>query len=81
MLCVKNRLTAETSPEELAELMVGRKVLLRVDRGTSAPGDVKLSGVTTAQSDLRSAIEEIRKIEGVESVTSDTIVIPASVGP
>lgn len=35
--------TAETSQEELAELMVGRKVLLRVDKGSSAPGDVKLS--------------------------------------
>lgn len=35
--------TAETNQEELAELMVGRKVLLRVDKGDSAPGDVKLS--------------------------------------
>lgn len=35
--------TSETSQEELAELMVGRKVLLRVDKGSSAPGDVKLS--------------------------------------
>ncbi len=32
--------TAETSPEELAELMVGRKVLLQVDRGSAAPGEV-----------------------------------------
>lgn len=30
--------TAETSPEELAELMVGRKVLLRVDKKPAAPG-------------------------------------------
>ncbi|MWD26759.1 ATP-binding cassette domain-containing protein [Aquicoccus sp. SCR17] len=29
--------TAETSPEELAELMVGRKVLLRVDKEKAAP--------------------------------------------
>ncbi len=35
--------TAETTQEDLAELMVGRKVLLRVDKGDSAPGDVKLS--------------------------------------
>ncbi|WP_137699701.1 ABC transporter ATP-binding protein [Marimonas lutisalis] len=31
--------TAETSPEELAELMVGRKVLLRVDKAPAKPGD------------------------------------------
>lgn len=30
--------TAETSPEQLAELMVGRKVLLRVDKTVSRPG-------------------------------------------
>lgn len=30
--------TAETSPEELAELMVGRKVLLRVDKVPATPG-------------------------------------------
>ncbi|SMX31200.1 ABC transporter ATP-binding protein [Actibacterium lipolyticum] len=30
--------TAETSPEKLAELMVGRKVLLRVDKKPAAPG-------------------------------------------
>ncbi|MBR9763101.1 MAG: ABC transporter ATP-binding protein [Rhodobacteraceae bacterium] len=35
--------TAETSPEELAELMVGRKVLLRVDKEPARPGDVVLS--------------------------------------
>ncbi|MGR3372435.1 ABC transporter ATP-binding protein [Pseudooceanicola sp.] len=35
--------TAETSPEELAELMVGRKVLLRVDKKPATPGDVVLS--------------------------------------
>jgi simple sugar transport system ATP-binding protein len=31
--------TAETSPEELAELMVGRKVLLRVDKRPARPAD------------------------------------------
>ncbi|MEX1214081.1 ABC transporter ATP-binding protein [Saccharospirillum sp.] len=35
--------TAETNQEELAELMVGRKVLLQVDKGDSTPGDFKLS--------------------------------------
>ncbi len=34
--------TAETSPPELAELMVGRKVLLRVDKKPIEPGDVVL---------------------------------------
>jgi len=34
--------TAETSPAELAELMVGRKVLLRVDKAAATPGDVIL---------------------------------------
>ena len=34
--------TAETSPEQLAELMVGRKVLLRVDKVPATPGDVVL---------------------------------------
>ena len=31
--------TSETSPEHLAELMVGRKVLLRVDKTPAKPGD------------------------------------------
>jgi general nucleoside transport system ATP-binding protein len=34
---VAHRRTAETSREELAELMVGRKVLLRVDKGPARP--------------------------------------------
>ncbi|MEZ5887644.1 MAG: ABC transporter ATP-binding protein [Paracoccaceae bacterium] len=34
--------TAETSPEELAELMVGRKVLLEVEKGPATPGEVVL---------------------------------------
>ncbi|SFJ38298.1 ABC transporter ATP-binding protein [Jannaschia pohangensis] len=34
--------TAETSPEQLAELMVGRKVLLRVDKTPAKPGAVVL---------------------------------------
>ena len=39
---VATRTTSETSPEELAELMVGRRVLLQVDKGEAHPGDVKL---------------------------------------
>ena len=34
--------TADTSREHLAELMVGRKVLLRVDKGAAQPGEVLL---------------------------------------
>jgi simple sugar transport system ATP-binding protein len=34
--------TAETSPEALAELMVGRKVLLEVEKGPARPGDTVL---------------------------------------
>lgn len=34
--------TSETSPEQLAELMVGRKVLLRVDKKPAAPKDTVL---------------------------------------
>lgn len=34
--------TAQTSPAELAELMVGRKVLLRVDKTPASPGEVVL---------------------------------------
>lgn len=34
--------TADTSPAELAELMVGRKVLLRVDKKPASPGNIVL---------------------------------------
>ncbi|MEM9205163.1 MAG: ABC transporter ATP-binding protein [Pseudomonadota bacterium] len=39
---VASRKTAETSMEELAELMVGRKVLLRVEKEASNPGAAAL---------------------------------------
>jgi simple sugar transport system ATP-binding protein len=35
---VATRQTAKTSPQELAELMVGRRVLLEVDKGPAKPG-------------------------------------------
>lgn len=49
---VATRTTRETSVEELAELMVGRRVLLRVEKGESNPGDVKLAvqGLTVKDS-------------------------------
>lgn len=40
---VATRKTADTTVEELAELMVGRRVLLRVEKGPSNPDDVALS--------------------------------------
>lgn len=40
---VATRRTAETTVEELAELMVGRRVLLRVQKGEARPGKVLLS--------------------------------------
>jgi len=40
---VATRKTSETTVEELAELMVGRRVLLRVEKGEARPGEVKLS--------------------------------------
>ncbi|MDJ0957636.1 MAG: ABC transporter ATP-binding protein [Arenicellales bacterium] len=39
---VAHRTTSQTSEPELAELMVGRKVLLRVEKGISQPGSVVL---------------------------------------
>ncbi|MEM8631273.1 MAG: ABC transporter ATP-binding protein [Pseudomonadota bacterium] len=44
--------TAETSPEELAELMVGRKVLPRVEKSPATPGDVIM------------ACEQLRVVDG-----------------
>ena len=39
---VKTLVTADTSPAELAELMVGRRVLLRVEKGPPNPGAMVL---------------------------------------
>lgn len=50
---VGHRKTADTTPSELAELMVGRKVLLEVERKEVSPGPVQLSardlGYTNSQ--------------------------------
>ncbi len=40
---VRTLATAETSPAEIAELMVGRRVLLRVEKAPATPGPVVLS--------------------------------------
>ncbi len=53
--------TAETSPEELAELMVGRKVLLEVEKTPAQPGPVVLS-----VQDLRVRDEDgVERLKGV----------------
>ena len=41
---VATRETAKTTVEQLAELMVGRRVLLRVEKGAAKPGAVNLVG-------------------------------------
>ncbi|WP_187969174.1 ABC transporter ATP-binding protein [Aquibium microcysteis] len=61
---VATRRTAETTVEELAELMVGRRVLLRVDKGEPKPAAVKLSvqGLT---------VRDSRGVTMVENVSFD----------
>ena len=54
--------TAETSPEALAELMVGRKVLLEVEKGPAKPGDVVLK-----VEDLR--VRDEHKVERLKGVS------------
>ena len=44
-MIVGHRNTADTTPGELAELMVGREVLLRVERGNANPGEVCLAAL------------------------------------
>ena len=74
---VGTRKPAETNENELAELMVGRAVSLRVDRGQSHPGDVALE-VTglRAQDDRRHEV-----CQGVDlTVRAGEIVGIAGVG-
>jgi general nucleoside transport system ATP-binding protein len=54
--------TAETSPEQLAELMVGRKVLLEVEKKPATPGDVVLK-----VEDLR--VRDEHKVERLKGVS------------
>ncbi|GFE63302.1 ABC transporter ATP-binding protein [Litoreibacter roseus] len=59
--------TSETSPAELAELMVGRKVLLRVDKKPATPGANVLE------------VEDLRVVDdkGVERVKGVSLVVKA----
>jgi ABC-type uncharacterized transport system ATPase subunit len=50
---VATRKTADTTVEELAELMVGRRVLLRVKKEAARPADVKLSVANLTVKDSR----------------------------
>ncbi|WP_439139591.1 ATP-binding cassette domain-containing protein, partial [Roseicyclus sp.] len=52
--------TAETSPAELAEMMVGRKVLLQVDKTPAQPGEVVLK-----VEDLRVRRGGVERLKGV----------------
>jgi len=54
--------TADTSPEQLAELMVGRKVLLRVDKAPANPGEVVLD-VTDLQ------VRDDQKVERLKGIS------------
>ncbi|WP_425467013.1 ABC transporter ATP-binding protein [Paracoccus luteus] len=59
---VATRPTAATTPESLAELMVGRKVLLRVDKAPARPGPpvLELSGLRMVDAD---GVERLRGID------------------
>ncbi|AVO38318.1 ABC transporter ATP-binding protein [Pukyongiella litopenaei] len=54
--------TAETSPEQLAELMVGRKVLLRVDKAPASPGApiLEIEGLRVVDED---GVERVKGID------------------
>ncbi|MEM9812405.1 MAG: ABC transporter ATP-binding protein [Pseudomonadota bacterium] len=59
---VATRETAETSPAEIAELMVGRRVLLRVDKTPAAPGKrvLALEGLRVRDAD---GVERLKGID------------------
>ena len=68
---VAHRVTAETSPEELAELMVGRKVLLRVDKTPAHPAATVLETDNLAMTDANG----VQRLKGVSfSVRAGEIV-------
>jgi general nucleoside transport system ATP-binding protein len=50
---VATRETKNTTVGELAELMVGRRVLLRVEKGEASPGEIKLSVDNLTVKDFR----------------------------
>jgi ABC-type uncharacterized transport system ATPase subunit len=54
--------TSTTSPAELAEMMVGRKVLLRVEKTPAKPGDVMLK-----VDDLRVVRDGVERLKGISA--------------
>ena len=58
---VAHRTTAKTSREELAELMVGRKVLLRVDKGPAHPVEPALTVTDLVVTDRQG----VQRVKGV----------------
>ncbi len=58
---VAARTTKKTSPEELAELMVGRRVLLRVDKAPASPGKIMLEveGVSVTDNSGISRVDNV----------------------
>ena len=54
--------TAETSPPELAELMVGRKVLLDVQKGPANPGEIVMSARNIRVVD-KHGVERLRGVD------------------
>jgi ABC-type uncharacterized transport system ATPase subunit len=61
---VATRNTSETTVEELAELMVGRRVLLRVHKGEARSGDVVLSVRNVS-------VKDNRRVTMVDNVSFD----------
>ncbi|MDC0948241.1 ABC transporter ATP-binding protein [Gammaproteobacteria bacterium] len=58
---VAHRDTARTGVEELAELMVGRKVLLRVNKAAATPGDIAVDVKDLSLTDARG----VRRLKNV----------------
>ena len=58
---VRTLTTAETSPAELAELMVGRRVLLRVEKTPATPGPVLLETRDLSLTDAK-GVERLRAV-------------------
>ena len=65
-----------TLDEQFADMPTGSGLDVSVSHGR-----VIVSGVVGPGSKLRQTIEEIQKIEGVTSVTDDTVNVPMSYGP
>ena len=60
---VAHRRTAATSREELAELMVGRRVLLRVEKGPRAPARAGARGRRTSRSRDDQGVPRVKDVE------------------